>query len=198
MEGTVDCETDLRIEGRIRGSIRCSRNITIGETGVVFADVEGVSVVIAGSLTGDVIASGSLLIEATGQLNGNATCSAFIIKDGGQFNGTSSMGEANKASASVSHDSGAAVSASERRLARTYEQEAGVRYAGFSVYRLMLAPRNLTGPLVLRDNIIDFFFNSATISDSGTLRIISPYRNNNPRRAPRQCRYPPREPRLAR
>ncbi|MGG4394889.1 polymer-forming cytoskeletal protein [Paenibacillus thiaminolyticus] len=113
LEGTVDCETDLRIEGRISGSIRCSRNITIGETGVVFADVEGVSVVIAGSLTGDVIASGSLLIESTGQLNGNATCSAFIIKDGGQFNGTSSMGEAKKASASVSHDSGAAVSVSE-------------------------------------------------------------------------------------
>ncbi|CAH8769313.1 bactofilin family protein [Paenibacillus dendritiformis] len=115
LEGTVDCETDLRIEGRIRGSIRCSRNITIGETGVVYADVEGVSVVIAGSLTGDVIASGSLLIESTGQLNGNATCSAFIIKDGGQFNGTSSMGDAKKASASasVTPNSTAAVSASE-------------------------------------------------------------------------------------
>lgn len=113
LEGTVDCETDLRIEGTIRGSIRCSRNVTIGETGVVYANVEVGSVIIAGSLTGDVTASGSLVIESTGQLNGNATCTAFIIKDGGQFNGTSNMGEAKKNSASVPHDSSTAVPASE-------------------------------------------------------------------------------------
>lgn len=113
LEGTVDCETDLRIEGRIRGSIRCSRNITIGETGVVYADVEGVSIVIAGSLTGDVMASGSLVIESTGQLNGNANCTAFIIKDGGQFNGTSSMGEARAASASIPQDPAAALPAND-------------------------------------------------------------------------------------
>ncbi|MCY9516512.1 bactofilin family protein [Paenibacillus apiarius] len=91
LEGQLDCETDLRIEGTVKGDVTSSRDVTIGETGVVESNMRAANVIIAGTMNGDVDATGMIVIEQTGRLNGNTCCSAFIIKEGGHFNGTSRM-----------------------------------------------------------------------------------------------------------
>ncbi|MCE5170217.1 polymer-forming cytoskeletal protein [Paenibacillus profundus] len=91
LEGQLDCDTDLRIEGTVKGDVTCSRDVTIGETGIVESNMRAANVIIAGTLNGDVDVTGTLIIEQTGRLTGNTSCSAFIIKEGGHFNGTSRM-----------------------------------------------------------------------------------------------------------
>ena len=54
LKGDIISETDLRIDGTIKGNIRCSSKIIIGSTGFVEGNIEGAQADITGKVQGNI------------------------------------------------------------------------------------------------------------------------------------------------
>ena len=91
LEGKIEAEGTLIVEGSVRGSIKCT-SLEILENGGVEADVEGENVTVAGKLKGELKCSRKLSILRTGKVLGDVTYSALSIESGGLLDGTLSRG----------------------------------------------------------------------------------------------------------
>jgi len=87
IEGKFDIADSLQIECEISGEVIVGGQLVIGERGVVNANVQTVDAVIQGSYEGNMIATGTVEIEATGRVTGNVETDSLIISKGGFFNG---------------------------------------------------------------------------------------------------------------
>ncbi|MFF2157585.1 polymer-forming cytoskeletal protein [Paenibacillus chitinolyticus] len=104
-EGKIISEASLRIEGQVLGDIECEGDIVIGENAVVHSSIQARDVTIAGKVKGDVATKGKLTVMSTGELIGNIQVRAFIMQEGGVFQGTSTMtasGQDDKAPSPIS------------------------------------------------------------------------------------------------
>lgn len=93
LEGKVQCDTNLRIDGGFTGEIRCGGTLTIGEQGRVHASITAAEVIIAGKVFGDVTAKHGLILTSTGSLHGSAAAGKLSIMEGGVLNGLVEMEE---------------------------------------------------------------------------------------------------------
>ena len=91
IEGDIQGDEDLRVEGQFKGSIKVVGDFFIGQSGVVEADVEADNIVIQGKITGNVLAHKQLEIQSSGQLLGDCKAKSIDIKEGALFEGRSSM-----------------------------------------------------------------------------------------------------------
>ncbi|WP_106766782.1 bactofilin family protein [Paenibacillus faecalis] len=91
MEGALNCDADLRIEGKFDGTIESRGNVTIGESAVARSNISAKEVIIAGKVYGDIAADGKLTITPTGQMHGDVIATSLIIMEGGVLNGASHM-----------------------------------------------------------------------------------------------------------
>jgi cytoskeletal protein CcmA (bactofilin family) len=91
IEGDIQGNENLQVEGRFKGSIKLAGDIFIGPTGVVDADVEADNIVIQGQVNGNVLARKQLQIQSSGKLLGDCTAQSIDIKEGALFEGRSKM-----------------------------------------------------------------------------------------------------------
>lgn len=87
--GTLRASGSIRIDGQVNGEIVSKGDVIVGESGRVEATVEGRNIVVAGTIHGNVGASGRLEIAATGKLYGDLSASSLVIDEGAVFHGTS-------------------------------------------------------------------------------------------------------------
>ena len=81
--GNIVAEEDLEIQGTIEGSVRLANHrVTVGADGVVKATVEAQTVVVIGKITGDVIATDLVEINAGGIIGGDVRAPRVIMHDG--------------------------------------------------------------------------------------------------------------------
>ncbi|MDD5226501.1 MAG: polymer-forming cytoskeletal protein [Candidatus Omnitrophica bacterium] len=94
MQGTITFKdpVNLRINGSFEGKLDTRGNLTIGENAKVSANIHGDSIVIAGKVSGDVIATRSLSILGTATLKGNLTTPRLSIGEGAILQGLVTMG----------------------------------------------------------------------------------------------------------
>jgi cytoskeletal protein CcmA (bactofilin family) len=86
LEGKIEAEGTLIVEGSVSGTVKCS-SLEILENGRVEANIEGENVTVAGDFEGEIICSGKLSILRTGKVLGDVTYSALSIESGGLFDG---------------------------------------------------------------------------------------------------------------
>ncbi|MNN03013.1 Polymer-forming cytoskeletal [compost metagenome] len=91
VEGKMDCESNLRIEGKFKGEIQCKGQVIIGETGEANSNIYGADIVVAGIVIGDITTKGRLTITSSGEVKGNVSVAKLIIAEGGLLSGTSTM-----------------------------------------------------------------------------------------------------------
>jgi cytoskeletal protein CcmA (bactofilin family) len=91
IEGEIQGDENLQVEGHFKGSIRLKGDIFVGRGGVVQADVEADNVVIQGKINGNVVARKQLEIQSSGQLLGDCTAQSIDIKEGAVFDGRLNM-----------------------------------------------------------------------------------------------------------
>ena len=91
IEGDIQGDEDLHVEGYFKGSIKIKGNIFVGQTGRVEADIEADNVIIQGQIKGNVLARRQLQIQSLGQLMGDCTAASIDIKEGAIFEGRSNM-----------------------------------------------------------------------------------------------------------
>ena len=81
----------ITIDGQVEGELIAER-IVVHEGGVVNASIDGNTVVIAGTVKGDVSARGELEILASGVVDGSVTAPAITVRRGGRVEGRCSIG----------------------------------------------------------------------------------------------------------
>ncbi len=82
---------NLKINGKFEGNLTTKGNLTIGEAAEIVADIIGENIIIAGYVTGDIIAEKSLKLISPAKLIGNIKTASLIIDEGAILNGNCQM-----------------------------------------------------------------------------------------------------------
>ena len=83
---------DLHIEGSVEGTVIMEgQNLSIGEEGVLNANIHAQNLVINGKLTGDVLADELIQIRNSAVVKGNLIAPRIQLDDGGKFRGSMDM-----------------------------------------------------------------------------------------------------------
>ena len=97
-KGELSADEDLVIEGQIEGTIaHHEKNLTVGKQGRVKADIHAKSVIVLGTLIGDIHSDGTVSLAKGANVVGDIYCSRIVMEDGARFKGRIDMGEAPKA-----------------------------------------------------------------------------------------------------
>jgi cytoskeletal protein CcmA (bactofilin family) len=100
-KGELRADEDFVLQGRIEGSIHHTQNLTIGTDGVVKGDSRARTIVVEGTVEGDLYALESISIRPTAKVLGNLLAPRVSIADGANFNGKVDMATAAKAARSI-------------------------------------------------------------------------------------------------
>ena len=97
IKGDLQGSEDLTIEGQVEGKIELKDNVlTIGPNGRIKAQVFAKTVVVLGSINGDVTASEKVDIRDTAIVEGNVLSPKVAIAEGAQFHGSVDMQRSTK------------------------------------------------------------------------------------------------------
>lgn len=97
MEGTsivgeVSSDSNIRIDGRVKGTINVRGRLIVGTSGVVEGDVTCQSSDIEGTVNGKITCADLLSLKATAKLSGDINTKKLAIEPGAIFTGNCSMG----------------------------------------------------------------------------------------------------------
>ena len=83
VEGRITSSQDLRIDGRVEGSIEVGDHMLIvGARAAVKANLVAKSIVISGTVVGNVTATERLELQATGSVEGNISSPRLVMVEG--------------------------------------------------------------------------------------------------------------------
>lgn len=92
VEGKIYGEEDLSILGHVLGNVTILGTVEVANGGIVEADVEATKIIISGVVVGNVLATESLIIEATGRVVGELTAPTLRVESGAQYAGRLDVG----------------------------------------------------------------------------------------------------------
>lgn len=93
IKGEVDFDNGARILGVFEGAIRSKGEVQIGDTAKCKADVDAESVVIEGTIAGNVNARDRLCLRETAHFTGDITAAKLHVDEGASFVGHCCVGE---------------------------------------------------------------------------------------------------------
>ena len=92
IKGEVSGDEDLLIQGRVEGSITLkTHEVSVGESGQVFADILAKTIRIDGKVQGDITAVENVVISRLGNVRGNIVAPRVLLEDGAVFKGSIDM-----------------------------------------------------------------------------------------------------------
>jgi len=93
IEGELKSKGNIRIDGTITGKVHTSQDLIIGPNAQIEADVVAANASIAGTIKGNVLVKGLLVILETGKIMGNISCGQLGIREGAYFSGACKMND---------------------------------------------------------------------------------------------------------
>jgi cytoskeletal protein CcmA (bactofilin family) len=110
INGAVNSDSDIRIDGKIEGKLFCKAKVIIGPTGFVQGEIRCENAVIEGKFDGQLYVNDLLNIRESADIKGEVQTNKLIVQSGAAFNVSCQMG---KVKPSVSN--GAATSSSSNK-----------------------------------------------------------------------------------
>lgn len=92
VEGSVRSESDIRVDGTIRGKLYCEAKVIIGPSGHVNGEVRCKNAVIEGKFEGVIQVQEVLNIRESASVSGEVSTNKLLVQAGAVFNVTCSMG----------------------------------------------------------------------------------------------------------
>jgi len=92
LEGDLVSTGNISVYGDVTGQINTERDVTIGDSATIKANIAGDNVTVGGRVEGNVKAAGKLSITETGKVFGDVVVSSISISDGAMFSGHCQMG----------------------------------------------------------------------------------------------------------
>ncbi|MCB0643463.1 MAG: polymer-forming cytoskeletal protein [Phaeodactylibacter sp.] len=95
IEGTFGADQDVRLDGTVKGDVKCAKRLVMGQTGKVEGTVVAENAVIMGTIEGEVTINGVLHLHPTAVIKGNIKAKTLKVDEGAQYTGTCSVGGGN-------------------------------------------------------------------------------------------------------
>jgi|SRR5919197_3888660 cytoskeletal protein CcmA (bactofilin family) len=93
IEGKITSAQDLRIDGKVDGTIEVgSHGLILGATAAVKANLAARSILISGTVIGNVTATDRIDLQATGSVQGDISAPRLVIVDGAIVKGRVNAG----------------------------------------------------------------------------------------------------------
>jgi cytoskeletal protein CcmA (bactofilin family) len=92
IEGSIKAKGNLRIDGKLTGTLECQGRVVIGASGSVDGEIRCQNAEIEGSINANVIVSELLSLKATAKVHGDIVTKKLAIEPGASFSGSCSMG----------------------------------------------------------------------------------------------------------
>ena len=90
--GDIRSDSNIRIDGKLKGTIHTKGRLVIGVTGSIEGDISCENADIEGSFTGKISVNQLLSLKATAKLKGDIQTNKLAIEPGATFTGTCTMG----------------------------------------------------------------------------------------------------------
>lgn len=92
ISGDVTGNEDVRIEGRVEGTISLADNVlTVGKEGQINATVNARAIFVEGSVEGDLKGDEQVVVQSSGKVRGNIVAPRVTLEDGCKFKGSIDM-----------------------------------------------------------------------------------------------------------
>jgi len=92
INGRINSEEDLSIEGHVEGSIISeTHEISVAVSGTLKADIRAKVVEIHGTVTGDIVGTEKVVVSQSGSVTGNIDAPRVVLEDGAKFKGSIQM-----------------------------------------------------------------------------------------------------------
>jgi cytoskeletal protein CcmA (bactofilin family) len=90
-KGELKAQEDIKIEGRIEGTIQHQQRVVVGAKGEVVATVNAATIDVDGRVQGDMTARKSIKVSQSAVVRGNLRAPSVSITEGANFNGGVTM-----------------------------------------------------------------------------------------------------------
>ncbi|MCK5798381.1 MAG: polymer-forming cytoskeletal protein [Deltaproteobacteria bacterium] len=91
INGEIAGDDDLLILGTVKGRITLKDALIVERSGIVEADIESTAVAIGGQVTGNILATERVELQAEGRMVGDIRSPRILIADGASFKGNIDM-----------------------------------------------------------------------------------------------------------
>ncbi|MCY3714159.1 MAG: polymer-forming cytoskeletal protein [Gemmatimonadetes bacterium] len=92
MNGSMDVEGNVRVDGTVHGDVRATEGVEVGKTGRIFgSSIESKTAVIHGYVESHLIVSQHILLGGKSTLVGDLNTKTLVIEEGAVFHGNSAM-----------------------------------------------------------------------------------------------------------
>jgi cytoskeletal protein CcmA (bactofilin family) len=95
VEGTFHSEDNMLIEGSVTGTLRTTKNLTVGKGAHIKADVAAANMYISGEIRGNLTATGSIQLAASARVYGDVETNIISIETGAVLQGRCTTGKQN-------------------------------------------------------------------------------------------------------
>ncbi|PIW36503.1 MAG: hypothetical protein COW24_04810 [Candidatus Kerfeldbacteria bacterium CG15_BIG_FIL_POST_REV_8_21_14_020_45_12] len=87
VEGVFESEDNILIEGHVTGTIRTTKNLTVGKDASIEADVSAENMHIAGEVKGNIVATHIIELTSTARIIGDIETDIISIETGAMVQG---------------------------------------------------------------------------------------------------------------
>lgn len=93
IDGTIDTQNDIRIDGKVDGTLTCAGKLIIGPDGKVEGDANCQNAVIEGQFRGNLNVTDVLDVRENASVIGEIKTGKLLVQNGATFNGNCDMGQ---------------------------------------------------------------------------------------------------------
>ena len=92
-KGDIESNGDIRIDGRLIGSVKSNGKISVGQTGIIEGDLTCKQAEISGVVKGNINTEELTALKSTSKVEVDLNTKQLLIEVGAQFTGTCVMGQ---------------------------------------------------------------------------------------------------------
>lgn len=96
IEGEINSDSNIRIDGSVKGTIRAKGRLVVGPTGSIHGEIVCENADIEGQINGKISVNGLLSLKSTARLECDILTQKLAIEPGATFSGNCAMGSETK------------------------------------------------------------------------------------------------------
>lgn len=90
--GDIEAEHDIRIDGELKGNLKCKGKVIIGGTGHIDGTINCQSAVVEGTFKGTLNVKDLLNVKESARIDGDVNTGQLLVNSGAKFNVSCGMG----------------------------------------------------------------------------------------------------------
>jgi cytoskeletal protein CcmA (bactofilin family) len=92
IEGKFASSENVRLDGLLKGEVKCSQRLVMGESGKVEGNIRTKDAIIMGKIEGELVAEGTLHLKGTAVIKGSIIAKYMVVDEGARYIGDCKIG----------------------------------------------------------------------------------------------------------